>query len=205
MKGAALILPLGILILSVVTMTTGAMALESADVRISARSVGDEKPSVDAVAHVGSSLGVAGAQAGAPAIKGELGYDPVAEDSERLIFHILPSQQRAVIELEYFYPNEVVVSGRAYHEAGMWRAWESGDPVGQGLFVANDADTGTAFVFLETDRPFNTLELSATPYVDHLGSFLAEGVIVDDSSDYLVRAIRLESGEYIDGVTAADQ
>lgn len=153
---------------------------------ILAQNVKDAAPSGKAVGRDREGIGAAGAQASAPAIKAETGYDPVQNSSEKLVLLFDQAVERAELVLTYFYRNEAVLAGFDYHEQGEWRAYQGNVLAGQGLFLP-DSPNGEYRLTIRARIPFDRLEMSATPYVTQSGQNIEPGLILTDSSDYLIK------------------
>ncbi len=164
---------------------SGGMSSEAGGLQISARNVGDNASSAGAVGRHRDGIGAAGAQARAPAIKAETGFDPVQNRSEQLTIAFAQDVAEAVLELTYFYRDEVAFAGISYHERGGWRAYRGSGMVAQGLFLPDSPD-GIFRLVITQPAPFDRLEIFATPYVTESGEEIEPGLILTDSSDFLI-------------------
>lgn len=153
-----------------------------------AQNVGDIAPHADAVERHRDGIGAAGRQATAPSIKAETGFDPQAGHSEKLVILFGDAAVRAVLDLSYFYAAEAEKEGRRFHEQGVWQAYRQGRQVDRGSFIS-DSDDGHFRLSVLPRAPFDRLELSATPYISEDGVEIAPGLILTDSSDFLLRRI----------------
>ncbi len=153
-----------------------------------AQNVGDIAPHADAVERYRDGVGAAGRQATAPAIKAETGFDPRSGHSEKLVILFTVAAARAVLDLSYFYAAEAEKEGRRFHERGVWQAYRNGRQVDRGSFIS-DSDDGYFRLLISPRAPFDRLELSATPYISEDGVDIAPGLILTDSSDFLLRRI----------------
>lgn len=182
------------------------LSAPTSDLKIVAKNVDDAAASAQAVGRHRDGIGAAGSQASAPAIKAETGFDPIKRRSEELVINFAGAITRANLDLTYFYPNEAEHGGVKYHERGGWRAYHGGALVDQGLFIS-DAKDGNYRLAITPKKPFDRLELFATPYVTAHGREIAAGKIITDSSDFLVKHIayrpfdenRTETAEWRDG------
>lgn len=153
-----------------------------------AQNVGDSAPHADAVERHRDGVGAAGRQATAPSIKAETGFDPRTGHSEKLVILFEGAALRAVLDLSYFYAAEAEKEGRRFHERGVWQAYRNGQQVDRGSFIS-DSDDGHFRLSVLPRAPFDRLELSATPYISEDGVEIAPGLILTDSSDFLLRRI----------------
>ncbi len=159
-----------------------------AGLHILAQNVGDISPNAVAVGRHRDGIGAAGAQASAPAIKAETGFDPVQNRSEQIIIVFDQPVMRADVDVTYFYRGEAEQAGTVYHERGGWRAYRGKLEIGQGLFLPETAG-GTHQIVITTREPFDRLEMFATPYVTESGLEIEPGLIITDSSDFLIQRI----------------
>jgi len=159
-----------------------------AGLHILAQNAGDSSPSTLAVGWHRDGIGAAGAQASAPAIKAETGYDPVLNRSEQIIILFDQPVMRTDIDVTYFYRGEGKHGDAIYHERGGWRAYRGETETGQGLFLP-ESEGGAHLIMIRTREPFDRLELFATPYVREDGTEIAPGLITTDSSDFLIKRI----------------
>jgi len=157
-------------------------------VSISAQNITDTAPSTAAVGRHPDGIGANGRQASAPSIKAETGYDPVTNKSEHLYFTFTGPVVRAELDLTYFYADEVVAGEASLHEQGIWRAYAGNQQVDQGYFISTASD-GAYQLLITTRRPFDRLEIFATPYVNDEGKEVGAGKITTDSSDFLVKSL----------------
>jgi hypothetical protein len=160
----------------------------NAGLNILAQNVEDNSPSAVAVGRHRDGIGASGAQASAPAIKAETGFDPVQNRSEQIIIVFDQPVMRADVGVTYFYRGEAEHSGAVYHERGGWRAYRGKLEIGQGLFLP-DTVGGTHQIVITTREPFDRLEMFATPYVTESGMEIEPGLITTDSSDFLIQRI----------------
>lgn len=156
--------------------------------RLSAQNLNDKTPSASSVGHHRDGIGASGAQARAPSIRAETGFDPVSGASEHMIIQFEGHVTRAELLLTYFYPDEVEMGGVSYHERGGWRAYMGAVQVDEGRFVS-DANDGNYRFTVTTHTPFDRLEFFAAPYVSATGAEITPGSILTDSSDFLIRHI----------------
>ncbi|MEQ1889186.1 MAG: hypothetical protein ABL951_08410 [Alphaproteobacteria bacterium] len=156
--------------------------------QILAQNAKDETPTASAVGRHRDGIGAAGAQASAPAIKAETGFDPVQNRSEQIIIIFDEAVTEADIDVNYFFRNEEDKGGIAYHERGGWRAYSGTFLVGQGLFLPEPAG-GSHQIKIAAPAPFDRLEMFATPYVTETGNEIEPGLITTDSSDFLIKHI----------------
>ncbi len=156
--------------------------------QILAQNAGDNTPSAMAVGRHRYGIGAAGAQASAPAIKAETGFDPVLNRSEKIIVSFEHDVVSARLDLSCFYRNEAELAGVSYHEHGGWRAYRGDILIGQGSFLPDSPD-GAYRLVIAARVPFDRLELFATPYVTESGAEIEPGLITTDSSDFLIKRI----------------
>ena len=164
------------------------MSTMNGGLQVLAQNIGDDAPSASAVGRHRDGIGANGAQASAPAIKEETGFDPVRNRSELIIFAFERAVIQTQIDLAYFYRNEAEFAGTAYHERGGWRAYRGNNLVGQGWFSPNSPE-GVLRLEIVAYAPFDRLELFATPYVTESGVEIEPGLILTDSSDFLIEHI----------------
>ena len=155
---------------------------------ILAQNVRDNAPSTHAVGRHRDGIGAAGAQASAPAVKAETGFDPVQYRSEQIIILFDQPVMKANVDVTYFYRNEAEHAGTAYHERGGWRAYRDNVQIGQGLFLPEPTG-GAHQIVIVARAPFDRLEMFATPYVSESGAEIEPGLITTDSSDFLIKHI----------------
>lgn len=153
-----------------------------------AQNIGDAAPNAQAVERHRDGIGAAGRQAAAPSIKAETGFDPKSGNSEILVIQFGEAITRAYLDLSYFYAGEAESAGRNYHERGIWQAYRGTRQVDRGSFVSN-ANDGHFRLSVMPRAPFDRLALSATPYISDEGVEIAPGLIVTDSSDFLLRRV----------------
>ena len=153
-----------------------------------AQNIHDTAPNPDSVGRHRDGIGAAGAQASAPAIKAETGFDPVQNRSEKTIIVFDQPVMRADVDVTYFYRGEAELAGTVYHERGGWRAYRGKLEIGQGLFLPETVG-GTHRIVITTREPFDRLEMFATPYVTETGLEIEPGLITTDSSDFLIQRI----------------
>lgn len=165
------------------------------EVEVLAQNVGDVAPSIEAVGRHPDGVGAQGRQASAPAIAAETGFDPVKGQSEQVIINFGRLVARADLDLTYFYPDEKKIKDTSYHERGGWRAWHGGRQVDAGLFIS-DAKDGNYRLHILAREAFDRLELYATPYVTAEGHEIAAGIILTDSSDFLLHHIGYEAASH---------
>lgn len=156
--------------------------------QVLAQNIHDIAPNPDSVGRHRDGIGAAGAQASAPAIKAETGFDPVQNRSEQIIFLFDRPVTQVNVDIVYFYRNEVKYAGIAYHERGGWRAYHNNSLIGQGLFLPG-IEGGAHQIVIMADKPFDRLEMFATPYVTQDGAQIKPGLITKDSSDFLIQRI----------------
>ena len=159
-----------------------------AGLQILAQNVGDNSPSAVAVGRHRDGIGASGAQASAPAVKAETGFDPVQNRSEQIIIVFDQPVMRADVNVTYFYRGEAEHAGTVYHERGGWRAYRGKLEIERGLFLPETAG-GTHQIVITTREPFDRLEMFATPYVAESGMEIGPGLITTDSSDFLIQRI----------------
>ncbi len=164
------------------------ISISNSGLQLLAQNVGDTAPSTGAVGRHRDGLGASGAQASAPAIKAETGFDPVQNQTEHLIISFGQDVREARLDLGYFYRDEAVAAGTSYHERGGWRAYRSNELVATGLFLPDSPD-GSFRLKITTLAPFDRLEIFATPYVATSGEEIEPGLIITDSSDFLISHI----------------
>lgn len=129
-------------------------------------------------------IGASSAQASGPAIAAETGYDPVHKVSEQLIVDFGRDVSDVEVGLTWFFADE-----NGYDEGGKWFAYDNGQEVASGRFVA-DSSSGDYSLGIVSADAFDTLILIATPYVKDNGKFVkAKNAPSDDSSDFLVQTI----------------
>lgn len=157
-------------------------------VSISALNITDAAPSTTSVGRHPDGIGANGRQASAPSIKAETGYDPITNKSERLYFTFTGLVVRADLDLTYFYADEVIAGAASLHEQGIWRAYAGNQQVDQGYFISTASD-GAYQLMVMARRPFDRLEIFATPYVNDEGKEVGAGKITTDSSDFLVKGL----------------
>ena len=155
---------------------------------IIAKNVNDETASAAAVGWTREGAGAAGAQASAPAIKAETGFDPVRLQSEQIIFGFSRPITEANIDVAYFFRGEGEWNGGRYNEQGGWRAYRGNVLIEEGRFVPQTSG-GDHQIIIKAQAAFDRLEMFATPYVTDTGVEIAPGAITTDSSDFLVRKI----------------
>lgn len=156
--------------------------------RLLAQNLEDKSPSASSVGYHRDGVGASGAQARAPSIRAETGFDPVSGASEHMFIQFEGNVTKAELLLTYFYPNEVEIGGVSYHEQGGWRAYMGAVQVDEGRFVS-DANDGNYRLMVTTQTPFDRLEFFATPYVSGDGVEIAPGSVLTDSSDFLIKHI----------------
>ncbi|MSP43155.1 MAG: hypothetical protein EXR08_07290 [Alphaproteobacteria bacterium] len=161
------------------------------DLTIIAKNIKNETASTAAVGWTREGVGAAGAQASAPAIKAETGFDPVRQRSEQIIFEFSRPVAEANIDVAYFFRGEGEWNGVRYHEQGGWRAYRENLLIEEGRFVPQTAG-GDHKIIIKAQAAFDRLEMFATPYVTDTGVEIAPGAITMDSSDFLVRKISYE-------------
>lgn len=157
-----------------------------------AQNLGDQAPSAASVGYHHDGVGASGAQARAPSIRAETGFDPVSGVSEHLFIQFGQHVTRAELLLTYFYPNEVEIGGVSYNEQGGWRAFRGTRQVDEGRFTSN-ANNGNYRLTVATQTPFDRLEFFATPYVSADGAEIAPGRVLTDSSDFLIKHIAYQA------------
>ncbi len=153
-----------------------------------AQNIGEAAPNAQAVERHRDGIGAAGRQATAPSIKAETGFDPRSGRSEILVIQFKEAITRAYLDLSYFYAGEAESAGRNYHERGVWQAYHGARQVDRGSFVSNSND-GHFSLPVMPRAPFDRLLLSATPYISDDGVEIAPGLILTDSSDFLLRRV----------------
>ena len=89
----------------------GDLSAIDAGLHILAQNVGDTSPNAVAVGRHRDGIGAAGAQASAPAIKAETGFDPVQNHSEQIIIVFDQPVMRADVDVTYFYRGEAEQAG----------------------------------------------------------------------------------------------
>jgi large repetitive protein len=129
-------------------------------------------------------IGASSDQASGPSIKAETGYDPVHKVSEELIVDFGRDVSNVEVGLTWFFADE-----NGYDEGGEWFAYDDGDEVASGRFVA-DSTTGDYALSILSSDAFDTLVLTATPYIKSNGKFVkSKDAPSDDSSDFLAQTI----------------
>ncbi|HEX4891525.1 MAG TPA: hypothetical protein VFW37_14290 [Alphaproteobacteria bacterium] len=161
---------------------------DPAGLHLLAKNVRDDAPTAMAVGWHREGVGASGAQASAPAIKAETGFDPVENRSEQIIIQFDQPVTQTDIDVDYFHRDEGAWGGVSYHERGGWRAYRGGALVGEGLFLPGQKG-GAHQIRIAAPQPFDRLELFATPYVTETGAEIEPGLITSDSSDFLIKHI----------------
>lgn len=165
-----------------------------AGVNILAKNVTDDSPSADAVGRTRQGIGAAGAQASAPAIKAETGFDPIENRSEQIIILFDEPVSETEVDVAYFHRNEEEWDGISYHEQGGWRAYRDTVLIEEGRFLP-PAKGGEKQIAIRTRAAFDRLEMFATPYVSESGQEIEPGVITTDSSDFLIKRISYKAAD----------
>ncbi len=167
---------------------TAAPANHEPGLRILAKNVKDATASMEAVGRTREGIGAAGAQATAPAIKAETGFDPVRRQSEQIIIMFDAPVMETGVDVAYFFRDEGKWDGIRYHEQGGWRAYRNNMLIDEGRFLP--AMTGGDHqLIIKAKAAFDRLEMFATPYVTESGMEIEPGVITNDSSDFLIKQI----------------
>jgi large repetitive protein len=140
------------------------------------------------VGFTGDGFGAAGNQASRPSVKAETGYDPVARVSETVSVGFASDVGTATVSLAWFYGPQTSVDYNLAEQA-FWRILNDGAVVAQGTVTANGTSGNQSFTIDPPgDAAFDTIVMWAGPYVSATGA-PAQGAIVNDSSDFLIRAI----------------
>lgn len=178
---------------------TAAPSSNEPGLHILAKNVKDSTASMEAVGRTREGVGAAGAQASAPAIKAETGFDPVRRQSEQIIILFDAPVTETSVEVAYFFRDEGKWDGLRYHEQGGWRAYRHNTLIDEGRFLP--ATTGGEHqIIIQARAAFDRLEMFATPYVTESGMEIEPGVITSDSSDFLIRQISYKpAGDHLAG------
>jgi hypothetical protein len=155
---------------------------------ILAKNIRDATASMEAVGRTREGVGAAGAQASAPAIKAETGFDPVRRQSEQIIILFDAPVSETSVDVAYFFRDEGKWDGVRYHEQGGWRAYRKDVLIDEGRFLP-EITGGEHQIIIKAKAVFDRLEMFATPYVTESGMEIEPGVITSDSSDFLIKQI----------------